>query len=95
VHRRLLLLATVGITWPAFQRLRHLVWVDHYEIWLGIVLANVPTVVAMIHDLRTSGRVHRVYWLGVALIAEEILEVVLYDTHGWRVISRALFNLVG
>ena len=27
VHRRLLLLATVGITWPAFQRLRHLVWV--------------------------------------------------------------------
>lgn len=95
VHRRLLLLATVGITWPAFQRLRHLIWVPQYEIWLGVVLANVPIVVAMLHDLRSTGRIHRVYWLGVLLIAEEALEVTLYDTQGWRVVARVLFNLFG
>ena len=67
----------------------------HYEIWLGIVLANVPIVVAMLHDARSTGRIHRVYWLGVLLIAEEVLETILYDTQGWRVVARVLFNLFG
>jgi hypothetical protein len=41
-------------------------------------------VIAMIHDRRTTGRVHPAYWLaGGALVAVQILRVPLSATDAW------------
>jgi hypothetical protein len=61
------------------------------EIWFALVLPQVLLVVAMLLDKLRDGRVHRVYWtVGMAFLAEAILETWLFDTAGWRVLAHAL-----
>jgi hypothetical protein len=92
VHKRLMLLALFAITWPAFFRIRHYFPdVPRPEIWFALVLPQVLLVVAMLLDKLRDGRVHRVYWtVGMAFLAEAILETWLFDSAGWRVLAHAL-----
>ena len=92
VHKRLMLLATLTILWPAFLRFRHYFpAVPRPDVWFGFVLPQSMTVIAMLHDKATRGRVHPAYWtVGVFLIAEAAAEVVLFDTPGWRVVAHWL-----
>ena len=58
-HKRLLVLATIQVLWPAFFRLRHLLpMVPHPEIWLALVLAYLPIAFAALRDLRRCGSIH-------------------------------------
>jgi hypothetical protein len=80
-HKRLVMLATIQLLWPAFFRLRHLLpAVPSPEVWLGLVLAYSPILVAALRDYRRYGRVHPV-WLYVApaLVLEQSLELVYFD----------------
>ena len=92
-HKRLMLLATLAIMWPAFFRLRHYFpGVPRPDIWFGFVLGQVvPVTLAMVHDKLTLGRMHPVYrTVGVILIAEAAAEVLLFDSAGWRVAAHWL-----
>jgi hypothetical protein len=51
-------------------------------------------VAAMIHDRRTRGQVHRVYWIaGAAVLAVQVLRVPLSKTHAWSVIAQWVLTL--
>lgn len=80
-HKRLILLATIQLLWPAFFRLRHLLpMVPRPEISLALVLAYLPILVAIVRDQRRYGKIHPVWlYLGPALVIEQSLEVAFFD----------------
>jgi len=92
VHKRLMLLATIFVLWPAWFRFRHYFpSVPFPEYVFAIAAADAPIPVAMLYDWRKLGRVHPVYlWGGTALVAEQIAETVMFDSPGWRAVARWL-----
>lgn len=92
-HKRMMLLATVAVLWPAWFRFRHFMpWLPNPEIWLAVVLADSLIVVAMVRDRLAFGRVHPAYWIfGSALLADHVLEVLLFDTGPWRATAKAIY----
>jgi hypothetical protein len=59
----------------------------------GLVV-DLLIVAAMIHDRRTRGQVHRVYWIaGAAVLAVQVLRVPLSKTHAWSVIAQWVLTL--
>lgn len=93
-HKRLMVLATIAILWPAWFRWRHLMpWVPRPDIWLAVVLADSLIVATMIRDRWSFGRVHPAYMIfGSLLIAEHIAEALLFDTPAWRCLARSMFQ---
>jgi hypothetical protein len=97
VHKRLMLLATIAVLWPAWFRFRHYFpAVPNPEIWFAVVAADSLILVCMIRDRLALGGVHPVYlWVGSGIIIEHAIEVVLFDSPPWRVVSHALMDLLG
>lgn len=94
-HKRMILLATIHILWPAFFRLRHLLPdVPSPEIWLALVAAYSPILVAAFRDTRRYGKVHPVWlFIAPALVAEQSLEVASFDSAPWQRLGQAAFDL--
>ena len=95
-HKRLILLATVVMLWPAWFRWRHfLPDMPRPDIWLGVVLADVPIAIAAIRDRVRFGAVHPAYLTaGLALIAEQATEVLLFGTPGWHRAAIAILEVL-
>lgn len=95
-HARWMLLATLVVIWPAWFRFRH--WfpsVPRPDVWFALVLADVWIVIAMIRDRVTRGAIHPVLlWGGTAIIVEQSLEVVLFDSPAWRVVAQSVYDLL-
>lgn len=95
-HKRLMMLATIVVLWPAYFRFRHLMpWVPRPDIWLALVLADLPILVAALRDRLVYGRVHKVWAIfGTLLVLEQAFEVMVFETEVWRsaghVVYRAL-----
>jgi uncharacterized membrane protein YozB (DUF420 family) len=92
-HKRLILLATIHVLWPAFFRLRH--WfpaVPEPEIWLALVLAYSPIIMAAARDRWIYGKVHPV-WLIIApvLVFEQSIEVASFDRGFQRALGQWLY----
>ncbi len=96
-HKRLILLATIAILWPAWFRFRHYFpGVPFPEIVFAIIAADALVVVAMLQDRLRLGRVHPVnLWGGSALIAEQSLEAAMFDSPAWRVLAQWLAGILG
>ena len=94
-HKRMILLATIHVLWPAFFRLRHLLPdVPRPEIWLAVVVAYSPILVAAIRDRRRYGKVHPVWlFIAPALVAEQSIEFAYFDSAPWRRLGQAAFDL--
>jgi hypothetical protein len=92
VHKRLMLMATIAILWPAFFRFRHYFpSVPHPEWVFGFLLPQVFLAVVVVADRLRSGRVHSVYlWVGIPFVVEAALETWLLDSPGWRVVANWL-----
>lgn len=84
-HKRLAMLATIQLLWPAFFRLRHLLpAVPHPDVTFALVLAYTPILVAALRDRARFGRVHPVWaFAGSALVVEQSLEFAYFD-QGWH-----------
>lgn len=94
-HKRLTMLATIHLLWPAFFRLRHwLPAVPNPEIWLALVCAYLPIVIAAARDKRKYGKVHPV-WLFIApvLVVEQSIEVAFFDHGAQRDLGRWIYAL--
>ncbi len=96
-HKRLLMLATVAVLWPAYFRFRHLLpWVPRPDIWLAFVLADLPIAVAAFRDRRRYGQIHPVWSrVGTALIAEQAFEIFMFETPLWARLGQAVFRAIG
>src|SRR5690606_31908470 len=93
-HKRLMLLATIVVLWPAWFRFRHYFpSVPRPDIWFAVVLADSLIVIAIIRDKLAYGKIHPVLlYVGLFIIAEHIFEVIMFDSEGWRVVANWLIN---
>ena len=96
VHKRLMLLATILVIWPAWFRFRHYFpSVPRPDIWFALVLPNLFIVIAWIWDKYKNGRIHPVLaWVGAFMIAEQTFETIVYDNGIWRAFAKWLFDLL-
>lgn len=95
-HKRLMLLATIVVLWPAWFRFRHYFpSVPRPEIWFAVVLADSLIVIAWIRDKVVTGSVHPVLaYLGIFIIAENIFEILFFDSHSWRIVAKQLYGFL-
>ena len=95
-HKRLIFLATVAILWPAWFRWRHfLPEMPRPDIWLAVVLSDLPIAVAALRDRFRFGAVHPAYLVaGLALVAEQSAEVLLFGTPGWHRAAVAIMEVL-
>jgi hypothetical protein len=91
-HKRLMLLATLAILWPAFFRFRHYFpAVSRPDWWFAFALPQVVLLGVVVHDKLTHGRVHPVYrYVGSAFAIEAAAETYFFDSPGWRALARSL-----
>jgi hypothetical protein len=88
-HKRLILLANVGIIGAAIARLP-LETVQAGAPFTFIFLPNLITLAGMIYDWRTRGRVHRAWiWGGLAMLASQLVMMAVMGTGWW--IAFAMF----
>jgi hypothetical protein len=105
LHKRLMLVATISLLQAAVGR-----WVllllapvasngsggppPVFVTVLPGVISDVLLVVAMLHDRRTLGHVHRIYWIsGGALLATQLLRVPISTTTAWTAVANAIVAL--
>lgn len=95
-HKRLMLLATIIVLWPAWFRFRHYFpSVPRPDIWFAIVLAYSLIIIAWIWDKRKNGSVHPILkYVGLFIILEQTFEVFAYDSSLWRQLAKWSYNLL-
>lgn len=93
-HKRMMLLATIAVLWPAWFRFRHLLpFVPHPDIVLGVVVSDSLILVAMVRDRLKFGRIHPAYLIfGLPLIAEHVWEALFFDTSTWRAAAATIYR---
>ena len=95
-HKRWMTLATIAVLWPAIFRWRHLLPpMDRPDIVLGMFVADLPILIAMLRDRFRYGEVHPVWLLGGTFwFVEQGIEVAVFDTHWGAPIGRALLQIL-
>jgi hypothetical protein len=93
-HKRMMLLATIAVLWPAWFRFRHLLpFVPRPDIVLGVVVSDSLVLVGMLRDRLKFGQIHPAYLIfGSLLIAEHVCEILFFDTYAWRAAAAAIFQ---
>jgi hypothetical protein len=92
-HKRLMLLANVGLINAAVARLP-----------VGLVIAGAPftftflpdviILAGMAYDYATRGRIHRVWiWGGLAMVASQVAMFPIMGTDGWAAFARTMAQL--
>ena len=90
IHKRLIILATVALMFAPVAR-----FLDSTgSLPLMLVAWVSPVLIGMAHDLWRGGRVHGVYWLGLALLVLAFVRVPLMDSELWLPVGRRLLGLV-
>lgn len=94
-HKRLMLLATIVVLWPAWFRFRHYFpSVPRPEIWFALILADSLIVISWLWDQLTNGKIHPVLkYAGLFIILEQTFEVIAFDTPAWRGLAKSLYEL--
>ena len=93
-HKRMILLATIAVLWPAWFRFRHLLpFVPRPDIVLAVLVSDALIVVAIVRDQLKFGQVHPAYAaFGSLLIAEHVGEILFFDTPPWRAAAAAIYR---
>lgn len=96
VHKRLVVIATVAVLWPAWFRFRHYAPdVPRPDIVFGLVINDAALIALAVHDRLTLRRVHPVTaWVGGALVVDHLIETALFGGPLWSSWSRALIALL-
>ena len=94
-HKRLLLLATIVLLWPAWFRFRHFFpSIPRPDIWFGLILSDSLIIIAWIWDKIENNRIHpSLFYPGILIISEQTMEVFMYDSDVWRQIGKAIYAI--
>jgi len=94
-HKRLMLLATIVVLWPAWFRFRHYFpTIPRPDIWFALVVADSLILIAWIWDKFRNGKIHPVLlYTGLFIILEQSFEVVAFDNPTWRSIAKWLYGV--
>lgn len=95
-HKRLMLLATIVVLWPAWFRFRHYFpSVPRPDIWFAVVLADSLIVASWITDKIANNKVHpALTYVGSFIILEHAFEIVMFDSTSWRSFARLIYGLL-
>ena len=95
-HKRLMLLATIVVLWPAFFRFRHLLpFVPRPDLLLGLLVADLPILIAAVRDRMRWGRVHPAWaFVGSAVFIEQLVETLAFGSGTTMPFGRAAFLLL-
>ncbi|MEP7231237.1 MAG: hypothetical protein ABI691_13340 [Ginsengibacter sp.] len=95
-HKRLMLLATLVVLWPAWFRFRHYFpSVNRPDIWFAVVLADSWILISFIWDKWKNGRVNPILkYVGAFIILEHTFEVIYFDNPMWRVVAKYIYQLL-
>lgn len=95
-HKRLMLLATILLMWPAWFRFRHIFpSVPNPEIWFAIVLADSLIIISIIWDKITYGKVNRaLLYAGLFIIIEHVAEAFMFNTTPWNDLANKIYGLL-
>lgn len=95
-HKRLMLLATILLLWPAWFRFRHIFpSVPNPEIWFAIVLADSLIIISFIWDKITYGKVNpTLLYTGLFIIIEHAGEAYMFDTTLWSELANRIYGLL-
>lgn len=93
-HKRLILLTTIVVLWPAFFRFRHLMpFIPRPDITLGLLLTDSLIFVAAIRDKIRWGRVHPAWlYVGTLVFAEQVAELWAFNSGLFTPVGRALHS---
>jgi hypothetical protein len=96
LHKRLMLLATLVLIWPAWFRFRHFFpSVPRPDIWFAVVLADSFILIAWIWDSFVNGKIHpALLYGGIIIIAENIFEIIMFDSAAWRAMGKTIYDLL-
>jgi len=96
LHKRLLLLSTIVLLWPAWFRFRHYFpSVERPDIWFAVVLADSLIIISWIWDKMKNGKIHPIlFYLGLAIIIEHSLEVIMFDNYLWRITAKNIYEFL-
>ena len=95
-HKRLIMLASIQVLWPAFFRLRHLLpAVPYPDISFALVMAYSPILIAGLRDKWRYGKIHPVWlFLGPALVIEQSVEFAFFDQGPLQPFGQWVFRLL-
>ena len=95
-HKRLMLLATIVVLWPAFFRFRHLMpFVPRPEMTLGLLLADAPILLAAVRDRLRWGRVHPAWlYVGSLVFAEQAFELWVFERGILAPLGKAVYQIL-
>lgn len=86
-HRRLMILAAIALIYPGVARFAH-----PAGPWAVLGLWLLPLAIAMAHDFRVDGRVHRIYWAGLGIFLVAFSRLAVMDTELWLPVGRWLIH---
>src|SRR5690349_6908735 len=95
-HKRLMLLATILLLWPAWFRFRHFFpSVPNPEIWFALVLADSLIIISIIWDKIHFRRFNpTLLYVGLFIIFEHITEAYMFDNALWRELANKVYSLL-
>lgn len=95
IHKRLLLLATIVLLWPAWFRFRHFFPdLPRPDILFGLILSDSLIIIAWIWDRIENKSIHpSSLYPGLAIIIAQTMEVLMYDSFVWRKIGKLLYGI--
>lgn len=93
-HKRLILIATTVILWPAWFRWRHFMpWLPRPDLTLGVVATNLPVAIAAMRDRWLFGAIHPAYAVvALPVIIWETSESLAFGTASWTKFGMWLYE---
>jgi len=94
-HKRLMILAMLQMTEPAFGRIAPMLGLADVNVFVAFGGADLLLLTAMAYDYRTLGRVHPVYlWGGAITLAVQIITFLAVGSSLWLSVATWLTTLV-
>jgi hypothetical protein len=87
IHKRLILLACIAVMFAGAFRLSYVA-----SLPVQLLVWYSPLIAGMAYDRYKMGRVHRVYWMGAAIMAVALARIPFGETEAWQRIGRALLT---
>ena len=87
-HKRLIILATVALTFPAVARLGLGFGIMFLLVWLS------PVIIAMAYDLLVRRLMHPTYIMGLIILLVGVSRMFFRHSEAWITVGRGMLNVM-